>query len=160
MATPVAFNYAVWAARYPEFSAIGEPLASSYFDEASLYWRNDGSSPNSTPQSQSLFLNMLTAHIAALYAQSQGAANPGGAQDANSPVGRVNSATEGSVTVQVELNMAPTDSGLQAWLTQTKYGLSFWAATGAYRRFRYSPGPYLGVTPTVISSPYGFGRRW
>jgi hypothetical protein len=137
MAARITFDYSGWKARYPEFSAVVEGAAQGYFDEATLYWRNNGTSPNSTEESQRLFLNMLTAHIAALYAQSQGMPNPGGAQDANSLVGRVASATQGSVTVSTELNMVPSSSGMQAWLAQTKYGLSFWAATNAYRRFQF-----------------------
>jgi hypothetical protein len=153
VAAPYTFDYGSWVARYPEFSTVQQATAQQYFNEATLYWRNDGTSPNPSAISQQLYLNMLTAHIAALYTQSQGDPSPGSPKDSNSPVGRISSATEGSVTAQVELNMAPTTSGLQAWLSQTKYGLSFRAATRAYWGTMYVPGR----SPSNSGGPYGPG---
>lgn len=153
MAAPVSFDYTAWVARYPEFAAVDRAVVEGYFAEATLYWRNDGTSPNKTAITQSMFLNMLTAHIAALYSQGQGAASPGQPQDPNSGVGRVSQATVGSVSVTTELNLVPTSSGLQAWLSQTKYGLGFWAATTAYRKVRY----FMGGGPSGGPLPWNNG---
>lgn len=140
MSAAVSFNYALWAARYPEFAAVPEATAAAYFLEAGLYWRNDGTSLNPSVGTQTLYMNMLTAHIAALYSQSLGALTPGAPQPANTPVGRIASAAEGSVNVSTELATAPGTGGVEAWLAQTKYGLGFWAATAAYRTMRYAQG--------------------
>jgi len=159
----VDFSYDGWVARYPEFAAVPEATAAAYFAEAGLYWRNDGTSLNPTVGTQLLYLNMLTAHIAALYSQSQGALEPGAPQDANTPVGRVSSAAQGSVNVSTELATAPGTGGVEAWLAQTKYGLGFWAATAAYRTMRYAPGSLQpgGLPPgNGYGGLYGWGGPW
>jgi hypothetical protein len=133
----VAFNYAAWVARYPEFTSVQKQVAQEYFNEATIYHRNDGGGPVPTAPIQTTLLNMMTAHIAARYAQSQGSPSPGAAQDANSLVGRISDATEGSVTVRAEM---PTSlSAYQAWLFQTKYGADYWQATIPFRTMRYLP---------------------
>ena len=164
MSAAVDFSYATWVARYPEFSAVPEATAASYFTEAGLYWRNDGTSLCRTTASQSLIMNILTAHIAALYSQGQGALVPGAPQPADTPVGRISSATQGSVTVATELATVPGTGGVEAWLAQTKYGLSFWSAIAAYRTMRVAPGSLQpgGLPPG--EGPRGFGllglRSW
>ena len=50
-------------------------------------------------------------------------------------VGRVASASEGSVSVSLEY--ASSTSVNQAWFFQTPYGAQFWQATAAYRQMRY-----------------------
>jgi len=63
MGVVVQFNYAAWAARYPDFAAVDPTLVSLYFNEATLYARNDGGGPVCDSGVQSTLLNMLTAHI-------------------------------------------------------------------------------------------------
>lgn len=129
MAAPYAFDYSAWQARFPEFASVTQPLATAYFQEACMFWRNDGSSPN-PDSSQGLLLNLLTAHIAALDAK-QG--QSGAQNDPNSPVGRINSATEGSVTVQTDLGMAANLGITTANLVQTRYGMRFAAMVRGYQ---------------------------
>ncbi len=131
MGAIATFNYQTWVARYPEFVAVGQPLADLYFAEAQLYLVNDGSGPVEDPNVQLALLNMLTAHIAALYGGANG-------QPASPLVGRINTATEGSVSVGADLPNLP---GTAAWFVQTKYGISFWQASAAFRTFRYRVGP-------------------
>lgn len=140
MSNAVTFNYTTWIARYPEFTLVEEPLATEYFTEATLYWRNDGTSLCSTIDLQSMFLNMITAHIAWLNALRDASGNPSttGTQIAPSLVGRISAASEGSVSVSTE-NSYP--SGTDQWWQQSKYGSAFWAATAQYRTARYLPGP-------------------
>lgn len=140
MSLAVDFNYSAWTARFPEFAAVPDELAAQYFAEATIYWRNDGTSPASTTAIQSVILNLLTAHIASLYVQSQGMPAPGQPQDANTPVGPVTTATQGSVTVTTTPMLAPGTDGLQAWLAQTKYGLQAWSMMSQYKTFRYVQG--------------------
>jgi hypothetical protein len=117
--------------RYPEFSAVSLPLLTDYFAEAGDYLNNSGLSPIRDPLKQARIMNMITAHIAALYSGAGGVAPSG-------LVGRVSDATEGSVHVAADMG-APA-VGTQAWFQQTKYGASAWAALAPYRRGRYVPG--------------------
>ena len=127
------FDYALWAARYPEQAAfVAEPLAEAYFLEAELYLNNtDGSVVTDVPV-RLLLLNMLVAHIAILNNPERGGL-----------VGRIETATEGSVTVAVEM----AEPGTAAWFMQSTPGAAFWQATVRYRTMRYfvGPRPFLGV---------------
>lgn len=151
MGVIVAFNYSTpgdplnpaWVLRYPEFAAVSQDTATGYWNEATLYHANDGSGPVKTEVAQRTLLNMVTAHIAARYSQSQGSPVPGAPQDANGLVGRINSASEGSVSVQTTMEYPP---GSAQWWMTTKYGSDYWNATKAYRTMRYraSPGRFVG----------------
>lgn len=156
MGQPVVFNYQVWVARYPEFANISEPLAQSYFDEAGLYFANCGWQA-SLPQAPTL-LNMLTAHIAWLYAPRDANGNPASTGTALAPsiVGRINSASEGSVSVGSELKDSGSPS--EAFFSQTKYGLSFWQATAQFRQARYVAHPTVVLNGAFPSRGYGRGR--
>ena len=121
--TAVALDYAQWSARYPELAATVPPAtAAAYWAEAGLYCDNSDTSPirdDSPGGERSLLLGMVTAHIAALAAAPL--------------VGRIASATQGSVTVQTDLGVP----GSAAWFAQTRYGLAFWQATAKYRMAHY-----------------------
>ena len=110
---PVAFKVA-----YPAFVSVDDAFLQSCFNEAGLYLSNTDCSPVQYITKRTLLLWMLTAHIATL----KGALNPGGS---TTPVGRIASATEGSVSIGTEYN-AP---GTAAWFIQTQYGAAFWQAT-------------------------------
>lgn len=129
MGVTVTFDYDAWQKRYPEFRTVDPVLAQAYFDEATLYLRNDGTGPVATEAVQSLLLNMLTAHIAKLNATINGV-TPSGL------VGRIKDAHEGSVSVSVDTGILP---GSAAWYAQTTYGFAFWQATRAYRTAQYRP---------------------
>ena len=137
----VAFDYSLWSVRYPELSAsVGPTLAQLYFNEAGLYCDNSDASPisdDSVGGERSMFLNMLTAHIAALNASING-------QPSSPLVGRVSSATQGSVSVSTDNQYLP---GSVQWYQQTKYGAAFWAATAKYRTFFYVCGHPRTVDP-------------
>jgi hypothetical protein len=140
----VGFDYLAWLHTFPEFEAVGEAEAYGYWTQANLYLRNDGTGPVADNAVQSALLNLLTAHLAAQHAAGQGLAG--------SPfVGPVSSASEGSVSVS-GTPLAAT--GTQAWYLTTRYGAEFWAATAAYRTFRYRAAP-----PRVFDPLWGFGRR-
>lgn len=139
MADPqILFDYQLWIARYPELGVVPELTAQLYWDEATLYHRNDGTLVADDAQ-QRILLNMLTAHIAAL--------NTLGADGSASPlVGPITSASEGSVSVGVTPLAAP---GTQAWLVLSRYGASYWYAMAPYRTARYVPG-----YPRQFNPPY------
>lgn len=132
------FDYAAWIARYPEFGAVSAERAALFFAEACLYFDNtDGSSVQDVP-TRLMLLNMMTSHVA----QMAGALSPTGTPDGK--VGRVSSASEGSVSVSIDLNVKP---GQAAWYSQTPYGLSFWQATKGLRSATYVAAPPYQFDP-------------
>jgi len=154
MGVHVDFNYAQWIAMFPEFAGVDPAAAYGYFRRAELLHRNDGGGPVTSCSVQQTLLDLVTAHIAQLSApQVNGipATTAPGSTPAPGIVGRVASATEGSVSISTELALAD-GSVQQAYYSQTKYGLEYWAATAAYRTFRYIPG-----FTRVFSPPFGGG---
>jgi hypothetical protein len=148
---PVQFDYSWWQQRYPDLARWCSPgMAQGYFDLATLYLDNTdagapptqvpgfgfvgcryGGSPVTNIAQRQILLGLLTAHIATLNAPLNG-------QPASGLVGRISSATEGSVSVSVDM---PEIAGAE-WYTQTKYGMAYWTATARYRRGgRYFSGP-------------------
>lgn len=126
----VVFNPEAFKLRYPEFSGMNDPLANEYFNEATLYLNNTGFSPVRDLNQRTALLNMLTAHIAALNFGINGKPPVG-------IVGRIDNASEGTVSVHAEMGPA---SGTSAWFMQTQYGASFWQATAQFRTAHYIPG--------------------
>jgi hypothetical protein len=140
----VTFAIADFLARYPEFVALNTAspaLLPLYFNEATLFLDNTECSPVQQIEQRTPLLYMLTAHIASL----NGGVNGGTPQDI---VGRINTASEGSVSVGADMGQVP---GTAAWYMQTKYGAAYWQATAAYRTARYVPGrsctPFPGGYP-------------
>jgi len=125
----VTFDPTAFVARYPEFSTVNAGVLGAYFSEATMYLDNTDASRVSDVGQRAVLLNMLTAHVAAL--NGSGVSGNG----AQGMVGRINSASEGSVSVSAEY--AAPANGTQAYFQQTQYGAAFWAATGRYRMMQY-----------------------
>lgn len=140
-----AFDYPLWAATYPEFATVDETTATVQFDTATLFLDNTDCSPVRDVTRRLTLLNMITAHLVKLFVPVASVA-PGGL------VGRISTATEGSVTVSTDYAKANTN--LEAWWVQTKYGAMYWAAMAAFRTMRYVPGP------TRFVDARGYGRLW
>ena len=138
MGATAVFDAPTFKLRYPEFATVDAALLGLYANEATLYLANDGSGPVQNAGQQLSLLNMVVAHIAKINATVNGQAPSG-------LVGRVSSASEGSVSVSVE--GAPA-SGSSAWFMQTTYGAQFWAATAPYRTARYIPSYPQGTFPS------------
>lgn len=138
----VVFDYSTWRLRYPELAAsVNDALAALYFAEATLYLNNTPTSLVCDLPQRAMCLNMLTAHIAALNSA------------ASSPiVGRIASASEGSVSVSTENSYPP---GTVQWYQQTKYGAAYWAATARFRTMRYIPSP---ARPTDPYAPFPYSN--
>jgi hypothetical protein len=128
----VTFDPVAFIARYPEFSAVNGSVLGMYFAEATIYLDNTNNSRVSDVVARAVLLNMLTAHIAAMNGSG---INGNGASGL---VGRVSSASEGSVSVSTEYVAAK--NGTMAYFLQTPYGASYWAATASYRTMQYQPG--------------------
>lgn len=138
MGVIVAFDYAGWVAMFPQLDYVPPDLAQVYFDIAATMHANDGTGPVIDTGEQTKLLNFLTAHLSKLYAPRDG-------QEPSGLVGRISSATEGSVTVQAE--WGNTTSERAAWFLQTQYGATYWALTAKYRTMRYRPGYPRPVNP-------------
>ena len=141
MGVIVTFDYQQFITRYPEFAYLSEPLIMEYYLEATIFHRNDGGGPVRDPTAQLVYLNMMTAHIAALNAPTAA----GGA--ASNLVGRISTASEGSVSVGTE---NPYPPGAPSWYQQTKYGSAYWNATKPYRTARYIRGWVRNFNPWPI----------
>ena len=133
----MTFSYSTWVARYPEFSTVTEQVAQLYFNEACLYCDNTGAGPITDQTKLAMLLNMLTAHIAFL----NDPANAG-------IVGRVASASEGSVSVSLDAGLMP---GTAAWFMSSRYGAAFYQATAGQRTARIYRGRPRNMDPF---------RRW
>lgn len=126
----VVFDPSAFKARYPEFVSVSDALLQAYFGEATIYLANTEDSRVQDVAQRAVLLNMLVAHIAVMNAGANG-------QPASPLVGRVNTATEGSVSVGTDMGTVPFTA---AWFLQTKYGAAFWQATARYRTMQYVPG--------------------
>lgn len=135
MGVSVTFDLATFTARYPEFAAVTQQTAQLWFNEATLYQRNDGGGPVCDPTVQLMLLNMLTAHIGAIsgFLNATGSPNP-------TAVGRLSQGSQGSVSASLEWDTS-AKPGTQAWAIQTIYGAAWLQATLPYRTARYVPGP-------------------
>jgi hypothetical protein len=134
---------------YPAFAINPTtPTLLANFSIAGAYWRNDGTSPVSDQTLQTNLMYMLTAHLTQLSSGVDG-------NDPSGIVGRVSSATQGSVTVATEYEANPN----AAWFIQTPYGANFWQATAAYRAVAaYRPGP-TRFGNGIGRRPFGRGCR-
>ena len=131
MGVQVTFNYTEWVTGYPAFAAVPEPLVvGTVLPLAEVYLRNDGGGPVTTAAIQTALLNLIVAHVCQLLFGPTGG-SPSGL------VGRISSASEGSVSVSMDFPTTPSN----AWFMQTSYGAAFWQATAQYRTMRYLPGP-------------------
>lgn len=122
----VEFNPTEFKELYPEFTTVADVRLDYFFLQAGMYLKNTDASPVQNLGFRKILLYLLTAHIALL----QGAL----AQDnLPTPVGRVNSAQEGSV--MAEFDYKGTDN--EQWYIQTQYGAAFWQATRGIRTMHY-----------------------
>lgn len=139
---PFTFDYPTWVSLFPEFSACSSAQGSAWAARAGLIFDNSTCNPAFDSWNQGAgfaqLFYLLVSHIAWLNAPRDPLGMP--ATTGTPPpsvVGRINSASEGSVSVQAEWNGNGSPS--QAWYLQTRYGAEFWAATAQYRTMRYRP---------------------
>lgn len=137
MSQIVTLDIAKFRALFPEFDAVTDVQLQFLFDEATDFLSNDAYSAVSDLSKRERLLYLLMAHLAyGRYGDSKG-------NGASGFVGRISSASEGSVSVGSDLGDVGAGT---AWYTQSPYGLSFWQATKVYRMAHYYPGtPYRYV---------------
>lgn len=141
MGVVVQFDYPLFQQQWPAYAQIGQVLAQNFWDLATTLHANDGSGPVGNSTLQAKLLNALTAHLAQLYAPRDSAGNPA-ATGAPAPalVGRITSASEGSVSVSTEALQGFT-TAQAAWLSQTQPGSFYWVATTQFRTMRMVGAP-------------------
>jgi hypothetical protein len=146
----VVFDFATWALVYPQLAAQGPVVAGEWFKGAEVILNNTDVSWVQAIPERTFLLNLLTAHIGTLF---QAGASGG-------LVGRISSATQGSVTVSSDY-AAPEAA---SWFLQTPYGALYWQATAQYRTFQYVAAPPRVFPPFRRGYGYGFGPwgggRW
>jgi hypothetical protein len=135
-------DLAAFRLAYKAFAtAPDDATIQAYFALGGEVWlRNDGTGRVRSVGLQTQLMYMLTAHLCHLFSGPDGN-NPSGL------VGRISSATEGSVSVATEFESTKNS----AWFDQSPYGSNFWQATAALRAFpAYVPGRSRfgnGLTP-------------
>lgn len=129
----VIFDAAAFVLRFPFFAAYNTATPAGlqmFFNEATLLLNNTSASLVKDETERAMLLNLITAHIALI----NGVAAPGGAGSTAGQVGRVSSATEGSVSVSLDMGAAYASA---AWWMQSSYGAQYWAMTAQYRQARF-----------------------
>lgn len=129
----VVFDPAAFVARFKVFAAFNTANAGAlqgYFDTATLYLSNKDSSRVADPVRRAGLLWLLVAHLA----QLDGVLQAAGVGSQADKVGRMSSASEGSVSATFDNGSQP---GSSAWYQQTQYGSTYWNATANLRTMRY-----------------------
>jgi hypothetical protein len=146
---PLAFEYDAFIAAFPGFTGTPGPVAAAQWDMANLYFANDATNPAVTRGAVVMrqLLNLVTAHLLTLLGYP---VTGGGSGKPAGMVGRISSASEGSVSVSAEWKGSGSPS--EEWWLMTQYGAMFWQATAQFRTMRYVPNPtvvYGGINPLV-----------
>ena len=121
----VVFNPAHFKGIYPQFAGISDTQLEWFFKKSEQILDN---SENSCidEDTRLIWFYLLVAHYAQLQTQIQ---------SGNSAVGRISSATEGSVSVSLDY---PTSAvGREKWFNQTPHGAEYWMMTAPYRTGLY-----------------------
>lgn len=147
----VQFDDAEFIASYPEFTGIAAPAAQTQFNGATLLLDNSCASRVQDANKRMQLLYMLTAHLCTLNTGTDDGA--GNVSPPQGIVGRIDSATEGSVTVSAQYASLVGQS--LAFFAQTKYGALFWQATASYRTMHYVGPPLTG--PNGPGFPFQWG---
>lgn len=149
MTAVVTFSHAIWIGLYPEFAACSEQQGQNWFNRASFLCGNEACNPtNGVAGMLESLLYLLTSHIAWLNAPRGANGQPAATGKPASPiVGRIDQATQGSVSVHADMGDSTAGSPSQPWYMQTTYGAEYWAATAGVRTARYV------ALPTVVAGP-------
>ena len=141
----VVYDDPAFVLMYPEFAGLSPVLRANGFVRAEGQVNNTCGSIVTKATFREMLLGLVTAHIIfIMYGTNDGSGNiapPLGI------VGRVSSATEGSVAVAAEYGVVP---GNDAYYQQTKYGVEFLQLTRRFKSAVYvapsdcSGFPYTG----------------
>ncbi|UYH50825.1 DUF4054 domain-containing protein [Candidatus Kirkpatrickella diaphorinae] len=128
----VRFDYAKWAAHFPEMAEFTpEARAETFFEIAqNLYLNNSAASIVRDLKNRAWLFDLLVAHLAWLSRpEAEGGAGPGS-------VGPVTEARQGSIAVRYDLQGQPPSA---TWFMQSQFGAAYWQAISAWRSMRFIP---------------------
>lgn len=137
MSGVVVFNEAEFRALYPSVNATG-PQLNDYFVMAETFLDNTPCSVVKDLEARKRLLYLLVAHIATL---------TGMAEKGNNVVGRISSATEGTVSISLDYGVMGNN---ERWYLQTPWGAMYWQLTKKYRSAVYR----MGLTPMPVQRTY------
>lgn len=106
---------------YPVFRDQSDSQIEMVFFEATIILNNTKQSPIRDLQRREFFIYLAMAHILTLAKQQS---------DGNGAVGRLSSASEGSVSVSLDYGASTASS---KWWEQTTFGAKYWQYTKQYR---------------------------
>ena len=133
----VVFDIPEFRALYPSIVATDAQLR-MFFSIAEGFLDNTECSIVKDVEARKTMLYLLVAHLATLNQQTE---------SGNAVVGRVASATEGSVSISLDYG---TLGNNERWYLQTPYGATYWQITKKYRSFLYR----LGKSPMPVRRTY------
>lgn len=137
MSGVVAFDPAEFRTLYPTIQATDEQLT-MFFIMAEGFLDNSECSIVKDLETRKIMLYLLVAHIATLNHQTE---------SGNAVVGRVASASEGTVSISLDYG---TMGNNERWYLQTPYGATYWQMTKRYRSMLYR----LGKSPMPVNRQY------
>jgi Protein of unknown function (DUF4054) len=149
----VEFDATEFNTLYPEFAGLASGVEQNAFNDAVFFLNNSCCSAVRDANQRLILLYKLTAHVLFL---TQGTND--GAGNVTTPqgiVGRIDSATEGSVSVSAQYNAVISES--EAYFIQSQYGAAFWQMTAQYRTALYIPPPAFGPNGPGYDAFFGFG---
>lgn len=154
--TVVVFDPAVFKVAFPEFADVPDQRLTVLFTLAGTLLDNTDASPVVDVQQRAAMFDLIIAHLLTLFGTTvAGAAGSG----PSGVVGRLASATEGTVSSSFEMNV-PQNAGA-AWWNQTQYGAMYWMLTAPFRSMRYFPAGRSGIGQSVDFLNHNTrGRRW
>lgn len=124
MSGVVEFNVNKFRSLYPNLKATDDQL-NWYFVESAMLLNNTSKSCVKSLAEREVLLFLLVAHFAVLQQRIDGG---------NEAVGRLASASQGSVSVSLDNGQTTLSD---KWYQQTPYGSKYWALTAKYRSFLY-----------------------
>ena len=120
----VVFDVTEFRGLYPKITASDLQLQ-SFFYEAEILFNNTSKSCVQDLTKRKILLYMIVAHLATLQAQVDAG---------NMLVGRLSSASEGSVSISSDYGVLGSS---EKWWVQTPYGAKFWQMTAMFRTSLY-----------------------
>jgi Protein of unknown function (DUF4054) len=136
----VQFSAPEFVAIYPEFAGLANPVMANSFADATLLLNNSCGSEVSDADQRMSLLYTLTAHCLLIDRGTND--GQGNVTSAQGIVGRIDNASEGSVSVSASYNNDVSQS--EAYYIQTKYGAKFWEQTAYIRTATYIGAPSVG----------------
>jgi hypothetical protein len=148
----VVFDPAKFALWFPPFAAVPEGQAQGYFYRATNLCDNTACSPITDTNQREYLIYLAMAHLLSLAGLQPGS----GTGVPTGLVGRVSSASEGSVSVSTEYSGSGTPG--ESFWTQTPWGAEWWQATAQFRQMQYYIGPQPYREP-YLQAPFR-ARPW